>query len=569
MKEGFSTLANDPHLALGLPSFLNFARIETPDFEVMGAFIPLSPYPVIGMSQDGAWGMTFSEIDQADFYEGQINGDKLETATQVKFGEAWTPLEKRRELIKVSGSDDVAVVYAKTKHAVVLNDATFNPTAGDGKILLSSDVSLFQGNRHLQSVRSLALSISKEDFRSTIKYNRAPPQNVFWVGATGEAAWGVAGWVAQRNWNFKRVLKAYFPNHNDTELEQFSKSNPGISNIPGSLVMPYAPEFMWTKTSTAADFAYSDQFKGNCMGNANEQLTSDVEGTPSIASTNWALPLRSKRISELLNSTTKFDEQAFMKFQTDVKDNFADEILPKILDLPLTNLDANGQDVLERLKSWDRMSAVDSKGQLAFELLMFNWRTFVLRGVKELSEENLEIHGKQNSRMILGWASMLSMSKESGGSKLSYVSLIESSLEKSFNGLKEYYASNGFSWERSNWGELHTFGPEHTFASIPVIGRWFKYPSMPISGSTHSLAVQSYNKTYATKDFRSKSGAGLRFIAMPERGIAWTMFPTGASGVPGANEFYRNQREYIAGNYNKLTLNSAKLKAGQSVSHGK
>jgi acyl-homoserine lactone acylase PvdQ len=164
---------------------------------------------------------------------------------------------------------------------------------------------------------------------------------------------------------------------------------------------------------------------------------------------------------------------------------------------------------------------------------------------------------------------MLSMSKESGGSKLSYVSLIESSLEKSFNGLKEYYASNGFSWERSNWGELHTFGPEHTFASIPVIGRWFKYPSMPISGSTHSLAVQSYNKTYATNDFRSKSGAGLRFIAMPERGIAWAMFPTGASGVPGANEFYRNQREYIAGNYNKLTLNSAKLKAGQSVSHGK
>lgn len=565
MKEGFSTLANDPHLALGLPSFLNFAHIETPNFEVMGAFIPLSPYPVIGMSNNGAWGMTFSEIDQADFYEGHINGDKLETATKVMFGEIWVPLEKRRELIKVSGSDDIAVVYAKTEHAVVLNDDTFKQIARDGKILLSSDVSLFRGNRHLQSVRSLALSTSKEDFRSTIKHNRAPPQNVFWVGATGEIAWGVAGWVAQRNWNFKQVLSTYFPNFTDAALDQFSKNHPGISNIPGSLVMPYAPEFIWSKTSTAANFAYSDQFKGNCMGNANEQLTSDIEGAPSIASTNWALPLRSKRISELLKSTSKFDEKMFMRFQTDVKDNFADEILPKIFDLSPTNLDANGREVLDRLKSWDRMSSVDSKGQLAFELLMFNWRAKVMQSVKELSEENLEMHGKHNSKVILGWVSMLLESKKTGDSKSSHVSLIESSLEKSFNELKEYYSSNGFNWQHSNWGEFHTFGPEHTLASIPVIGHWFKYPSLPISGSTHSLAVQSYNKTYATKDFRSKSGAGLRFIAMPEKGIAWAMFPTGASGVPGAKGFFRNQNDYISGSYYELKLKSAGIKAGQSV----
>lgn len=566
MQDGYSALANDPHLALGIPSFLNFARIETPNFEIMGAFIPLSPYPVIGMSKNGAWGMTFSELDQADFYQGTMNAESLEDATEVKFGDVWVPLEKRQETIKVSGHAAISAVYAKTDKAVVLNNTFLNPAVGNRQILLSADVSLSPGNRHLQSVRNLALSATKEDFRNSIKYNRAPPQNVFWVGSTGELAWGVAGWMAERDWKFEQVLRTYFPNYSNKEIDSFVSGHSRISHIPGSLVMPYSPGFMWTGVHAAADIVYSDQFSSGCMGNANEQITNDIDAKPSLASTNWAIPVRSKRIKELLSSQDKFDEQSFMKFQTDIRDNFADELVPILLNLRLSSLNSNGKAALNRLKEWDRLAAINSKGQLEFELLMFNWRKDVLQKVAELSEDIVEMHGKQNSKILLSWANMILSDQRQVSTDQTTIRLLTSALEKSLNDLPIQYSQGGFNWESSTWGDFHTFGPEHTLASIPVLGRWFKYPSFPIPGSTYSLAVQSYQKTFATTDFRSKSGAGLRFIAMPEKGIAWAMFPSGASGVPGASEFYKNQENYISGKYYKLNLNSASSLTGKHLS---
>ena len=91
----------------------------TPESEMYGFYLALSPFPILGHNYDYAYGITMFENDDTDFY--------AETADQ-KYA-------IREEVIKVKGEDDISFEVRTGEHGPVMNDL-FETIMGEDKITM-------------------------------------------------------------------------------------------------------------------------------------------------------------------------------------------------------------------------------------------------------------------------------------------------------------------------------------------------------------------------------------------------------------------------------------------------
>src|SRR5690606_35066349 len=101
---GFPLLANDPHLALTLPSVWYEMEIHTPDLHVHGVSIPGLPFIIIGFNDKIAWGNTNSGQDVQDWYHITWQDD---SRTHYMLDGKTEPVIYRNEIIQVRGEHPV------------------------------------------------------------------------------------------------------------------------------------------------------------------------------------------------------------------------------------------------------------------------------------------------------------------------------------------------------------------------------------------------------------------------------------------------------------------------------
>jgi len=112
-ESGKPLLSSDPHLANQLPSTWYLNELSFADTNSIGASLPGMPYVAIGMTKDGAWGITNSKADVADLFYITIEGEKY------KHDGKWKDLKKREEIIKVKGKADKPLTVYSTHHGPV------------------------------------------------------------------------------------------------------------------------------------------------------------------------------------------------------------------------------------------------------------------------------------------------------------------------------------------------------------------------------------------------------------------------------------------------------------------
>lgn len=67
-KNGFATLANDPHLDLRTPLFWYFMNLKSPELHAFGGSVPGAPIIATGTNGQVAWGLTNAYINTGDAY---------------------------------------------------------------------------------------------------------------------------------------------------------------------------------------------------------------------------------------------------------------------------------------------------------------------------------------------------------------------------------------------------------------------------------------------------------------------------------------------------------------------
>ena len=119
---GASILASDPHLGFTAPSIWMQARLELSTGGVIGATIPGSPLIVNGRSNNLAWGVTSSYVDDQDIYFEKY-APASESQYQTPQGSA--DFRTKIEVIAVKGENPEQIQLQWTENGPVLPDNFF------------------------------------------------------------------------------------------------------------------------------------------------------------------------------------------------------------------------------------------------------------------------------------------------------------------------------------------------------------------------------------------------------------------------------------------------------------
>ena len=198
---GRPLLANDPHLAIEMPSVWWEAHIVSGALNVMGVTIPGIPFVIIGHNDRIGWGLTNVGADVQDFFVEQLDPARQ----RYRVGDTWVPLETIRHQIRVRGRDEpIPFDVRSTRHGPVLSaDSWQEPQLGAASEpdLSGTVLALKWGVMEGESAAAfdaLARATNWTDVVGAVRRFSAPAQNFVYADVDGNIGYAMSGLLPVR-----------------------------------------------------------------------------------------------------------------------------------------------------------------------------------------------------------------------------------------------------------------------------------------------------------------------------------------------------------------------------------
>jgi penicillin amidase len=323
---GRPLLANDPHLAVELPSIWYEAHLVAGGLDVSGVTLPSSPFVIIGHNQRLAWGLTNAGIDVQDFYVEDVD---MTTKKYLYRGE-WLPLKSTVVELGVRGGRPDRYEYFSTRHGPLLY------TEVEWEI--PPDLASMKGR---VTPRPLALrwetrgetaggfdAINRAgnwaEFLAGVRRFSAPSQNFVYADVDGNIGYATSGRLPVR-----RGGDGGTPSRGSTGEQDWVAVTPP-DRLPAMLNPPAA-----------------------YVVTANAEID---RRTPMTR--DWTAPFRTMRLVQRLSGTPRLDVPAMTAAQLDVRSAASEQILRAVdaaLKSPrLAGAESDAKVGLDRLRLWDR-----------------------------------------------------------------------------------------------------------------------------------------------------------------------------------------------------------------------
>jgi penicillin amidase len=322
---GRPILANDPHLAIELPSVWWEVHVVTDTLNVAGVTIPGIPFIVIGHNERLGWGLTNVGSDVQDFFVEQLDPSRQ----RYRVGDEWVPLETRRHEIRVSGRDEPVIFEVRsTRHGPVLNASDWQEaypgdaalpalSSGEGSAQLNETVLALRWHPVLEgnsaaAFDGLARSTSWAQFLEAVRRFSAPAQNFVYADVDGNIGYAMSGSLPTRTGSDGVLPVPGWPRDADWQGWVDANHLPAVLNPPSGQIVT-----------------------------ANNEVEPRL---PYLVTRDWVAPFRAQRITQLLGDRRSLDVAAMQQIHADITSDSADWIL-KTIALP---------DSIKELRTWDR-----------------------------------------------------------------------------------------------------------------------------------------------------------------------------------------------------------------------
>lgn len=187
-KSGRPILANDPHLALNLPSIWYSIQLTTPEYSVKGASLPGALGVTSGFNKNIAWGVTNATKDARDWYKITF---KDASRTEYRYGDGWRKSDLRIEEIKVKGEEAFLDTVVYTHYGPVVYDPSFRSDRQDVNFALKWTA--HEGSNEQKTFMMLNKASNHEDYNKALDNYNAPPQNFVFASKSGDIAMRIQG----------------------------------------------------------------------------------------------------------------------------------------------------------------------------------------------------------------------------------------------------------------------------------------------------------------------------------------------------------------------------------------
>jgi penicillin amidase len=184
---GKPLLANDPHLALGVPSLWTAVHLSAPGLEVAGVTLPGIPGVLIGRNRRVAWGCTNVHDDSADLYVEEFDASRPD---HYRTAEGWEKVTVRSEPIRVRDGR-----LSRSWHTV---DHEVRVTRHGPLVEIRGRLYALRWTMHTQTggfsaFQRMGHAESWDDFREALRLFPGPSQNFVYADVDGHVGWYSAG----------------------------------------------------------------------------------------------------------------------------------------------------------------------------------------------------------------------------------------------------------------------------------------------------------------------------------------------------------------------------------------
>ncbi|RCK70819.1 penicillin acylase family protein [Desertihabitans brevis] len=349
---GAPLLANDPHLAVSVPSVFHQVGLhcrtvdERCPLDVSGFSFAGVPGVVIGHNQSIAWGFTTPYVDTEDLVVERVRADG-----SVDRGDRWEPLQTRTELLRVRGEEEPhRIVVRSSELGPLLSDvdaglaevgrAGAPPEAGVEHAVALQSTALRPG-RSMDALLQLNTAQDFDQFRGALSLLGAPSQNVLYADVAGTIGYQLPGAIPDRG------------------------GRPG--HLPA---LGWEAGAAWRGLVPFEQLPWSRNPSDGMVVSANQAVvgTDRAEDLHTQPARGWRSQQLRDRLTELsAGGETVSPEEAEALFY-DTRVRYADALVPPLVEVaPLEPWVADGQRVLER---WDRRAEADSAGAAWFHVVL-------------------------------------------------------------------------------------------------------------------------------------------------------------------------------------------------------
>ena len=517
---GMPILANDPHLAIQMPSIWYQIGLhckpknEACPYNVTGFSMAGVPAVIIGHNDRIVWSMTNVGPDVMDLYIEKINP---ENPNQYEVNGEWVDFEIRKEIIKVAGGDPIEMDVRISRHGPIVSevwgslknegdpdDEKFIPFKDNVGIELPEQYAIalkwtaFTPTSSFVAPWMMNTAENFEEFREAARTARVPSQNVVYADIEGNIGYQMPGDIPIR------------------------------ANGNGTLPVPgWTDEYEWIGYIPFEELPYSFNPPEDYIATANNQVP--PRDYPYIISTDWDLGFRANRIVNMIeNAPSKIDIAYMQGMQGDAYDENAQYILPHLLGMKFDGSNIN--DALDTLKSWDYQASADSAPAAIYEVF---WKNLLAETFNDDLPERYYPNGGDTwfevTRNIVNDANSFWWDdKTTADTVETRNEIFTRSLEKAIAELEKELGKDQSTWK---WGDLHTATFENGTlgkSGIGLIENLFNRGPFPTGGGTDIVNATAWR---ASQGYEVTSVPSMRMIVdLSNLNNSFTVHPTGQSG---------------------------------------
>ena len=503
-RTGHALLANDPHLALFLPTIWYQIHLRSPTYEAAGMSIPGAPGVVIGRGPHVAWAFTNTMLDDHDLFFERLD----ESGERYLREDGWHPVDTTEESIPIRGGGSHQITLRSTDRGPLLEA---NPQRGLPPRSLRWTVQW--GGDPLAAFLSLARAHQPEDILAAIGGHVGPAQNLVAAFEDGRLLFTVLGRVPDRR----------------PELP----SGAALGRLPSP---GWNSAYGWQGLRPQAT-------NPTLLGPDEDRL---VTANHDIRPGEYALPFaadffrdyRAERIAARLAEGGPWDLEGMRELQMDVVSPFALEVVRSLSD----SLPGNTSEALEILRRWDGQMA--PRGPAALYALVERELLGQIFG-DESEAAGLPSFGQRGAllRVLQGrmgerWFDVLGTAEVEGRTEI-----LQRVLKTAYQKGQRRWGQDVRLWP---YAELHTLTLRHPLDPVPFLGSWLRRGPFELPGSATTVAA--FGAQWRGDALEVVYGPSMRWVvdwSTPEK--VWAALPGGQSGHPGDVHYADRLKPFLEG----------------------